>query len=64
MGCVLTYGDPVGPPQGTTYRFRYQFPEAMTLDFGGREFTVVYQTGAARGEPKGVITAFESGVIG
>jgi hypothetical protein len=64
VGCVLTYGDPVGPPQGTTYRFRYRFPEAMTLDFGGREFTVVYQTGAARGEPKGVITAFESGVIG
>jgi hypothetical protein len=64
VGCVLTYGKPVGPPQGTTYNFTYRFPKAMIGHQAGREYEVVYNTAGARGEPKGVITAFESGVIG
>jgi hypothetical protein len=66
VGCVLTYGEPVGQPQGSSYSFKYRFPRAMTpdQDLAGREYLVVYQTAGARGEPKGVITAFESGVIG
>jgi hypothetical protein len=62
VGCVLTYGDPVGRPQGHSYTFQYRFPrEAPDQDLAGREYQVIYETSGA---PKGVITAYESGVLG
>jgi hypothetical protein len=61
VGCVLTYGKPVGR-QGHSYTFQYRFPrEVPDQDLAGREYQVIYETSGA---PKGVITAYDSGVLG